>query len=279
MQPWNVTAEYKLQYLAKWKAMPSSITVPGFPGQTWVDNNTWIAYGAPATDTSTQFVFHYWTINSVTYNQGNTTIPLLVCGPIDGTAYYANETKLSMTPDSVYKTSPNDGYCTKFNVTITASNFDANRLVGGQPMDIYGFEFRIQWDTSLLEVTNVYLNLDAFFAPNSYFIAKNEIGAGYYLIAATVKGNYTGFSGTKPVFTLTFHVIRDACYNQVRKLDLLPVYSTVEPSRQWYMARTRLLQLLVPDNGTTTNVGDKERSGLHQRSNSEQERSNVIFRR
>jgi len=56
MQPWNVTAEYKLQYLAKWKAMPSSITVPGFPGQTWVDNSTWIWYGAPATDVSTDFV-------------------------------------------------------------------------------------------------------------------------------------------------------------------------------------------------------------------------------
>jgi hypothetical protein len=213
MQPWNVTAEYKLQYLAKWKAMPSSITVPGFPGQTWVDNNTWIAYGAPATDVSTQFVFYYWTINSVTYNQGNTTIPLFVSGPVDGTAYYANATKITMDPSSHYETSP--AYCNKFNVTITASNFDANRLLGGQPMDIYGFEFRIQWDTSLLEVTNVYLNLDAFFAPNTYFIAKNEIGAGYYLIAATVKGNYSGFSGTKPIVTMEFHVIRDACYNQV----------------------------------------------------------------
>lgn len=141
-QPVNMTAEYKLQYLAKWQAMPSSITVPGFPGQTWVDNNTWIAYGAPATDVSTQFVFYYWTINSVTYNQGNTTIPLFVSGPIDGTAYYANSTKITMTPDSRYEISP--AYCNKFNVTITASNFDANRFVGPQPMDIYGFEFRIQ---------------------------------------------------------------------------------------------------------------------------------------
>lgn len=212
-QPVNMTAEYKLQYLAKWQAMPSSITVPGFPGQTWVDNNTWIAYGAPATDTSTQFVFYYWTINSVTYNQGNTTIPLFVSGPIDGTAYYANSTKITMTPDSRYEISP--AYCNKFNVTITASNFDANRFVGPQPMDIYGFEFRIQWNTSLLEVTNVYLNLDAFFGPNAYFIAKNEIGAGYYLIAATLKYNNTGFSGTKPMLTLEFHVIKDACYNQV----------------------------------------------------------------
>jgi hypothetical protein len=213
MQPWDVTAEYKLQYLAKWKALPASITVAGFPGQTWIDNGTWIAYGAPATDVSTQYVFYYWTINALTYNQGNTTIPLFVTGPVDGTAYYANETKISMTPDSHYETSP--AYCHRFNVSIAASNFDANRLVGGQPMDIYAFEFKIRWDTSLLEVTNVYLNLDAFFAPNGYFIAKNEIGAGYYLIAATVKGNYTGFSGTKAIVTMEFHVIRDACYPQV----------------------------------------------------------------
>jgi hypothetical protein len=30
-----------------------------------------------------------------------------------------------------------------------------------------------------------------------------------------VKGNYTGFSGTKPMVTMEFHVIRDACYDQV----------------------------------------------------------------
>jgi hypothetical protein len=213
MQPWGVTAEYKLEYLAKWKALPASITVAGFPGQAWIDNGTWISYIAPMNDIGSQYVFFDWTINAFTYNQGNTTIPLFVTGPVDGTAYYANETKLSMTPDSHYETSP--AYCHRFNVTIAASNFDANRLVGGQPMDIYAFEFKIKWDTSLLEVTNVYLNLNAFFAPNAYFIAKNEIGAGYFLIAATVKGNYTGFSGTKPMFTMEFHVIRDACYPQV----------------------------------------------------------------
>jgi len=213
MQPWGVTAEYKLQYLAKWKALPATITVAGFPGQAWVDNGTWISYGAPATDISGQFVFFTWTINAFTYNQGNTTIPLFVLGPIDGTANYMNKTKISMTPDSHYETSP--AYCHRYNVSITASNFDANRLVGGQPMDIYAFEFKIRWDTSLLEVTNVYLNLDAFFAPNAYFIAKNEIGVGYYLIAATVRGNYTGFSGTKPIVTMEFHVIKDACYPQV----------------------------------------------------------------
>jgi hypothetical protein len=211
-QPYTMTAYYKLQYLVKWKASPTSITVTGFPGQAWVDNGTWIAYGAPGWDVSTQYVFYYWTIDAFTYNQGNTTIPLFVTGPVDGTAYYANKTKLSMTPDSHPETSP--AYSHRFNVSIAASNFDADRIVGGQPMDIYAFELWIAWDPALLEVTNVYLNLDAFFAPNAYFIAENVLSAGSFKIAATVKGNYTGFSGTKTMFTLEFHVIKDACYPQ-----------------------------------------------------------------
>jgi hypothetical protein len=212
-QPVNMTAEYKLQYLLKWKASPMSISVTGFPGQQWWDNGTWVTYVAPSTDVGGTFAFKEWTINSYTYNQLNTTIPLFVTGPVDGTATYANMTKITMDPGTIPKVSP--AYCTRFNVTIAATNFDANRLVGGQPMDIYGFEFRIQWDNTLLDVTNVYLNLDAFFAPNAYFIAKNEVGPGYLLLAATVKGNYTGFSGTKAIVTIEFHIIKDACYPQV----------------------------------------------------------------
>jgi hypothetical protein len=38
------------------------------------------------------------------------------------------------------------------------------------------------------------------------------ISPGYYTLIATVKGNFTGFSGTKAMFTMTFHVIYEACY-------------------------------------------------------------------
>jgi hypothetical protein len=212
-QPYILTAYYKLQYLATWTSSPTSITVAGFPGQTWIDSGTDIWYTAPATDTTTQFAFYYWVINSVTYAQGvNPAHVGIMTGPVSGTAYYANQTKIFFSPGLHTETSP--AYCHTFNITISAANFDANRIVSGQPMDIYGFDFIVTWDPTYLEVTNVYLNLAAFFAPNAYFIAVNTVNnvAGTYELAATVKGNFTGFSGTKDIVTLTFHVINDLIY-------------------------------------------------------------------
>jgi hypothetical protein len=213
LQPWTVTAEYDLEYLAKWAQSPSSITVPGFPGQTWIKNGTDVWYGAPQYDSSGMFQFYYWKINSVTYPQGAATVNVGICtGPIDGTAYYANMTRMFMSPSRHDETA--HAYCNTFDVTVYAANFDALRLIGGEPQDIYGFDIRLKWDPTLLEVQSVTLNLASFFAPNSYFIAKNEIDntAGTYRLSATVKGNYTGFSGTKAIFTLQFHVIYDPCY-------------------------------------------------------------------
>jgi hypothetical protein len=81
-------------------------------------------------------------------------------------------------------------------------------------MDIYGFDIGIKWDPTLLELKSVSLNLAEFFDPNPYFKGKDEIDniAGTYTLIATVKGNYTGFSGTKAIFTMRFHVIYDPCY-------------------------------------------------------------------
>jgi len=212
-RPKNVTAYYDLYHLAKWDYSPAGITVPGFPGQAWVKNGTWIGWSAPQTDNSGQFVFYYWVVNDVTYEQGrNDLSPLFVTGPIYGTAYYANKTKIFMDPS--YHEETSHAYCNTFDVTVYASNFDANRLVSGQPMDIYGFDIRIKWNSTLVELVNVNLNLADFFAPNDYYIAINTIDntAGTYELAATVKGNYTGFSGTKAMFTMTFHVKYDVCY-------------------------------------------------------------------
>jgi len=213
-QPWNVTAEYDLEYLLKWDYSPTSIDLgPGWPGQVWKKNGTYVTYSAPLTDVSGVFVFYYWVIDSVTYPQGQSSVNLgMITGPVYGTAYYANKTKMFMTPDTHTETA--HAWCNKFNVTINAANFDANRLVSGQPMDIYGFEIGIKWDSQYLEVQDVYLHLDDFFAPNDWRIAYENLdnSAGTYMLAASVLGNYTGFEGTKAIFTLTFHVIYDPCY-------------------------------------------------------------------
>lgn len=213
-QPWILTAYYKLQYKVSWSHIPTAIAVTGSPGNLWMDNGTDVWYWLPATDVSGNFVFKEWVINSVTYPQGQNNVHVgTMTGPIVGVANYANKTKIFMDPSVVSKTGP--AYCTTFDVTVYATNFDANRLDGsGFPMDIYAFDLKIGWTSTLLELKSVNLNLATFFAPNSYFLGFNEIDnvAGTYHIVATVKGNYTGFSGTKAMFTMTFHVIYDPCY-------------------------------------------------------------------
>jgi hypothetical protein len=219
-QPYNLTAEYQLQWSLTWNHSPSSITVTGSPGQTWIADGTDVWYGLPATDTSGQFVFYYWVIDGYTFAQGVNPAHVGTCtGPIDGTAYYANITKVYLTaglpPGLHTETAP--AYCHTFDVTVMAANFDANRIVNGNPMDIYAFDIIVSFPQNLLEVTAVHTNLADFFAPNDYFpkpdgmITINNI-AGTVEIVATAKYNYTGFVGTKAMFTITFHVIYDACY-------------------------------------------------------------------
>ena len=211
-RPKNFTAHYNLEYLATWDCSPAGL-IAGWPGSAWVKNGTSIGWKAPQFIPSTTYVFHHWVVNNVTYDVGkNDLSPWFVTGPIDGTAYYVNKTKLFMDPSYVKYTA--HAYSSKFNVTIYAANFDASRLVSGKPMDIYGFDITIDFNPALIELQEVYLNLDEFFAPNTYFIAINKIDntAGTYQLVATVKGNYTGFEGTKAIFTLKFHVIYDPCY-------------------------------------------------------------------
>jgi len=214
-QPWTLTAEYQLEWLATWKHSPSTISVLGSPGQQWFADGYDLWYSLPGTDVSGNFVFYYWVVNGTTFAQGVNTVHVgIMKMAIDGTAYYANKTKLFIDPS--YHEETAHAYCNKFNVTIYASNFDANRLAPNA-MDIYGFDIIIGFPANLIEVQDVYTNLANFFAPNDYFpkpngMIKIDNVAGTFQIVATVKGNFTGFSGTKWIFKLTFHVKYDPCY-------------------------------------------------------------------
>jgi hypothetical protein len=243
-QPYNLTASYQLQYLATWNYAPATINLgAGWPGQTWIANGTDVWYSAPATDISTQFVFYYWVVNSITYAQGINTVHVGICtGPISGTANYANTTKIFMTPSYHSETSP--AYGNTFNVTVNAANFDANRLVSGNPMDIYAFDIIVRWDPTLLDLTSVTLNLNAFFYNNTPFVAVNHINhsAGTYELAASIQGNYTGFSGTKAMWTMTFEVISDAIYPNAPGCSIYFQYgriqdhlaADIQPEQGWY---------------------------------------------
>jgi len=203
IQPYNLTAEYQLEWLATWKHSPSTISVLGSPGQQWFADGYDLWYSLPGTDVSGDFVFYYWVINGTTFAQGVNTVHVgIMKMAIDGTAYYANKTKVFMDPS--YHEETAHAYCNKFNVTIWASNFNANRLAPNA-MDIYGFDIIISFPAALIEVQDVYTNLANFFAPNDYFpkpngMIKIDNTAGTFQIVATVKGNFTGFSGTKWIF-------------------------------------------------------------------------------
>jgi hypothetical protein len=213
-RPYNLTAYYTLEWHLKWNRSPTTITVPGFPNDAWVANGTSLNWWAPGTDVSTVFVFNYWVIDGITRAQGQQTVPILHDHYIVGTAYYANKTKLYMDPD--YHNETAHAYCHTFDVTIWASNFDANRLVPNA-MDIYGFDIIIDFPANLIEVQDVTTNLADFFYPNDYFpkpngkITINNM-FGYVQVIATVKGNFTGFTHTKWIFKITFHVKYDPCY-------------------------------------------------------------------
>jgi len=211
-KPYIYTAYYDRMYRLKWNHSPSSLTVIGSPSETWLLEGTDIWYGAQPTDTTGKYVFYYWFINGVQYAYNDVTAHVgTLTAPVDGTAYYVEQTKIFMDPAYHEETAP--AYSHEFDVTVYASNFDANRLVGGRSMDIYAFDIGIKWDKTLIELKSVSLNLADFFDPNEFFYVDDPSTPGYYSIIATVEGNFIGFVGTKAMFTMRFHVIYDACYN------------------------------------------------------------------
>jgi hypothetical protein len=139
---------------------------------------------------------------------------------MSGVAYYANRTAFYLSPSVVSKDAHAD-YCTTFEIDVIAANFDADREVSGDSMAIYALDITINFNPTYLRLDSVDLHLDELWAgvPEGYFVAKNQIDntAGTYWLSATVKGNHTGFEGTRSVVTLTFHIIYAPCWAEGSK--------------------------------------------------------------
>jgi hypothetical protein len=225
-QPKNFTAHYNLEYLMQWDRSPTTITVVGMPSTYWAVNGTMFKFRAKPTDVSGIFQFYYWEIEGTNYAQGKRRVKLLVTGPMTGTAFYANQTAFYLSPSVVDKDAHAD-YCTTFEVDVIAANFEADRKVSGKSMAIFAMDFKINFNTTLLRLDGVDLNLDEFWAgvPEGYYTAKNEIDntAGTYWLSATVQGNHTGFEGTRVIATLTFHIIYAPCYNQGMQIEPITI--------------------------------------------------------
>ena len=113
------------------------------------------------------------------------------------------QVRLCVAPPLTEKTS--DDVCTTFEVNVTIGNVQ----------DLWGFEFNLTWDNSLITLANVDFNttLDNMWGPSGWFVneSMNITGPGYHKLAAVSIS--TGFATTEatPMATLTFHVEGPIC--------------------------------------------------------------------
>jgi hypothetical protein len=117
--------------------------------------------------------------------------------------------KLAVTPTLVERNNSDIGSTFSLNVTIQ------------NVTDLFGFDYNLTWDSSLLTIENVDFNaaLDAIWGLDNWFVASNHTGPGYYKLA--VVSILSGFDNTETV-TLTTLTIRseDPLSNFMRNTSL-----------------------------------------------------------
>jgi hypothetical protein len=105
-------------------------------------------------------------------------------------------TRIYVNPSSIQK-GPGDVYTT-FQTSVMVERI----------ADLWGFDFNLTWDNSLIVLTHVDFNttLDNVWGHGNWYLAYNVTGSGYYELA--VVSTSTGFTTTAPapLATLTFLV-------------------------------------------------------------------------
>lgn len=163
-------------------------------------------------------VFHHWTIiqhGGVTdWLEGVSNDPVLIDTPTTLIAHYLNETFIILAAGSDVEMEAPGAYCTPFDVEVIFANLESARHVGGKAMDLYGAEFTITWDNRLIELLGYTPHLGNIWPTGSY-IQQDKIdnAAGTFMFAAHAINTDEGFSGTRVMLTLHFHVIYEPCYN------------------------------------------------------------------
>jgi hypothetical protein len=217
--PRTATAYYNLEF----KVIVDDDQGSSFYWEYWYQNCTyihtsWWAYTnlGGFTPSMPTMVFNRWTII-----QGGVTTEwaegvndwVHVNAPTTLIAHYVNETYIILAAGSDVEMEAPGAYCTPFDVDVIFANFNAERHVGGKAMDLYGVEFTITWNSSLIELTGYTTYLDNIW-PTGSFIQAEEINntAGTFLFAAHAINTYEGFEGTRIMLKLHFHVIYEPCY-------------------------------------------------------------------
>ena len=214
--PRTATAYYQLQYKLIWDDDQGS----SYGGFRWYTNNSRVCtswfrvndlggYEPPMPT----MVFHHWTIieDGVPRDlpEGEDEC-IRITAPTKFLAHFLNETFFIITGGSdIIKVAPG-ALGDTFDVNVIVANFEADRHVDGKPMDLYGVEFNITWDSGLIRCIGYTPHLENIW-PQS-FISAEEIGDGYFLFAASAYNATEGFEGTEILLTLHFEVIYEPCY-------------------------------------------------------------------
>ncbi len=163
--------------------------------------------------------------------------------------------KLYVDPETKEVWTPAE--CTEFNVTI---------VIEGVP-DLYGFEFKLTWNSSLINLVKIHVKVDQIWT--NYFIAHNETWHGpdctdwYWLAASATAPMKTGFDGTAILVELTFHIKYDPCYpdacsTPIHFVDVKLSDSYADPIPIWvqdglYQIRSSKPKLEIKPASTTIN--------------------------
>lgn len=214
--PRNATAYYTKQYKGTWEADPTLTGIVNLNtwnawsatgGSGWFDANAkywWSCKSGPAPGSPFDYYFDHWTLNGGVQTQFANSLQINFTGPVNGIANYLGKSAFYITPQTVIVDAP--AACTTFEVNVTAANL----------VDLYGVDFKVTWDPTLIELVDVDVEVDEIWT--QYFIGKNEYNntvGWYHLVATSLDGapnDPYGFNGTHKIVKLTFHIIYDPCY-------------------------------------------------------------------
>jgi len=103
-------------------------------------------------------------------------------------------TRLYVDPPLVEKIP--DDVCTFFAINATVSDVS----------DLFGFDFNLTWDNTLVTLVSVDYNdtLNALWGEDNWLMIRNETASGWYKLVAL--STESGFNGTATLAKLTFHV-------------------------------------------------------------------------
>jgi hypothetical protein len=216
-QPLNVKANYTKYYYVSWDTNPTGLSGPNpaWVGSGWFKAGTIVQGGIPPSWYNPVWAFKEIIDNSVSQGVGVSNY-YLDSGSLSQShvlnAHYVNATAFTITPSSILLTAPK--YCTNFDVSVVAANFDASR-----GRDLWALDFKIYYNSTLLKLVaaDYAPYLDALWGAGKWFVAKNESsvdpsGWDLYWFAATALQGAHGFQGSATVVKLTFHVELDPCY-------------------------------------------------------------------